>query len=149
MSDTPTPGISDLMNAPAAPQLETTREAREAAFNVMQRLRADNDYREKYLRRDDATVKEVEAAHRLTTTPSRLEIRGRPAQEVASMIGSLENFTSLSPEVVAQLKTGEPVSAEEQKWARQQKSRRCSSQEAIAAQLCAPPATKAARMAWL
>ena len=74
------------------------------------------------MRRDDATVKEVEEAHRLTTTPTKLTVRSRPAEEVASMIGSLENFTSLSPEVVGQMYRGDAVSAEEQKWAKQQKS---------------------------
>jgi hypothetical protein len=122
MSDTPTPGASDVMNAPASPHLETTQEQRAAAFATIRRLSSDADFKEKYLSRDDAVVKEVEAAHRLTTTPTKLTVRGRPVEEVASMIGSLENFTSLSPEVVEQLKNGGPVSAEEQRWAKQQKS---------------------------
>jgi hypothetical protein len=121
MTDTPVTS-SDLMSPQTAPQLETTQGQREAAFATLQRLRSDADFKEKYLRRDDATVKAVEEAHRLTTTPTKLTVRGRPVEEVASMIGAIENFSSLAPEVVEQLKSGAPVSAEEQKWAKQRKS---------------------------
>jgi len=116
---TDAPGASD----PTLPAV-TTQQAREQAFGVMQKLRADPDYRASYLRGDAQTKTEVTVAHQTINTPTALKIHGKDAPEDrASMIGSLQNFADVPEAVQKQLYEGQAVSAEEQKFAQQTKSR--------------------------
>jgi hypothetical protein len=122
MSDAP--GASELMNNPAdTPGVTASQPQREAAFAVMQRLRADPEYRAAYLRGDATTKAEVQAAHATTLAPTVLKIYGKDAPEdKAAMVGSIQGFANIPETVQRQLYQGEAVSAEEQKWAKQQKS---------------------------
>lgn len=137
MAETTGTATSDLMNAPAAtPGPVTTQQAREQAFSVMQRLRADDDYRASYLRGDVATKAEVTAAHATINTPTALKVHGKSAPEDrASMIGSLEKFASIPPAVQQQLYQGDAVSEQEQKWARAERARVMADKEFVRAYL--------------
>lgn len=120
---TPGTATSDLINAPADAFPVATQQQREQAFATIQKLRADPDYKAAYLRGDKAVQAEVAAAHKTTLTPTALKIHGKAAPEDrASMIGSLQNFADVPEAVQRQLYQGEAVSAEEQKWAKQQRS---------------------------
>ena len=117
------PGAFDLI-APAANTFPvTTQPAREAAFATMQKLRADPDYKAAYLRGDAQTKTEVTAAHQTINTATALKVHGKDAPEDrAAMIGSIQGFADVPETVQRQLYQGEAVSAEEQKWAKQQRS---------------------------
>jgi hypothetical protein len=124
MPDTPAPVASDLI-APAGNTFPVTdRQTREQAFQVMAKLRSDSEFRNKYLAGDKAVQAEVRAAHETTLTSTALKIHGKDAPEDrASMIGSLQNFADVPEAVQKQLYEGQAVSAEEQKFAQQTKSR--------------------------
>src|SRR2546421_588809 len=125
---TETPGASSLMGEPAAAIPETPSQAeRESAFATLAKLQGgDASFRERFLRRDPAALLEVQSAHRVTNSPTSVVIgsdEGRREQDIAQMIGTMQGFADVPAGVVEQIRTGQPVSAEEQKWAQQSKGR--------------------------
>jgi hypothetical protein len=121
MSDTPAPGTSQVVNADAAtPQLEITPEARTAAYGVIARLRSDEKFRMDFLRQDPETKATVEAAHRAIHTQT-VTVRGRPAEEVATMVGSVLKHAELNPAIVKQIYEGTEISQQEYDFARARK----------------------------
>ena len=136
MPDTPAPVASDLI-APAGNTFPVTdRQTREQAFQVMAKLRSDSEFRNKYLAGDKAVQAEVRAAHETTLTSTELKIHGKDAPEDrAAMVGSVEKFAAIGPDVQRQLLQGEAVTAEEQKWAKAERARVMADKEFVRAYL--------------
>jgi hypothetical protein len=128
MTDTPAPGASSLTDAPADKFPVTDQQTRTRAYEILSRARADQDYRAKYLAGNKEVQAEVHAAELAVRSSTHLEINGVPVklpggeqpEARAAELGGLQRFIDVPAAVADMLRRGDPVSAAEQKWAKQQ-----------------------------
>jgi hypothetical protein len=134
MTDTPAPpGASALLpDTPlpdkplplGGPDWSPESRARSDAHAEIARLKGDSDFQQLLLKGDPSALAKVQQLQRTINTGSKTVVGGEPnPAEIQQRLDSWATFADLSPEVITQLKNGQPVTKQEYDMAKQTKAR--------------------------